>query len=150
MAYIIERLNPEDYHKCNNIWDMKNSPFTERFYNEILDGKRHVFIYKENGTFLAEGALVTQHEDPDYTIPNKRIYLSRMIVKREYRNKGIGTIMLKFLINKAKEMGYIEISLGVDLDNNAALHLYKKHGFTEVICEASDQYGKYLKLLKKL
>lgn len=149
-SYIVEQLNPEDYYKCNNIWNMKNDPFTEIFYKEILNGKRLVFIYKESDIFIAEGALVTQHEDSDYTIPKKRIYLSRMIVKPEHRNKGIGTIMLNFLINKAKEMGYKEISLGVNLDNYNALHLYIKHGFTEVIYEGKDQYGKYLKLLKKI
>lgn len=149
-AYKIEQLNPEDYHKCNNIWNMQSDPYTEQFYNEIASGIRLVYIYKVNNEFIAEGALVTKNEDPDYTIPGKRVYLSRMIVKPDYTNKGIGGIMLEFLIQKAKDMGYCEISLGVDCDNQNAVHLYQKHGFTEVIFEGEDEHGKYMKLLKRI
>ena len=150
MNYKIEKLNPQDYHKCNNIWNMENDPHTEPFYNEILSGNRIVYIYKINDEFIAEGALVIKNDDPDYTIPDIRIYLSRMIVKPEYRNKGIGGIMLEFLIQKAKEMGYCEISLGVDCDNQNAVHLYNKCGFTGVVFEGEDEHGKYLKLLKRI
>ena len=47
-------------------------------------------------------------------------------------------------------MGYKEISIGVDKDNTAALHLYRKKGFTTVIFDGADEYGKYYKLLKVL
>ena len=148
--YVIEQLRIEDYPKCGNIWNMESDPFTQQFYEEIKSGNRLVFIYKINGEFIGEGALIIKNDDPDYTIPDKRVYLSRMIVKPEYRNKGIGGMMLELLINKAKEMGYSEISLGVDLDNQNAVHLYNKFGFTEVVFEGEDEHGKYMKLLKRI
>lgn len=40
------------------------------------------FIYLENNEFVGEGSLVFRNNDPDYTIPGKRMYLSRMILKR--------------------------------------------------------------------
>ena len=109
-----------------------------------------VFIYKINGEFIAEGALVFDMGDPDYTIPKQRIYVSRMIVKKEYRNQGIGSEILKFLIEKAKAMGYSEITIGVDKDNKNALHMYRKHGFTEVLFDGADEDGEYLKLMKRV
>ncbi len=146
----VEPLNPEEYAKCSNIWNMQAQPMAEKWKEEIASGNRLVFVYKINGEFIGEGALVFDTGDADYTIPHKRIYVSRMVVKKEYRNRGIGSEILSFLINKAKEMGYPEITLGVDKDNQAALHLYRKYGFTEVLFDGSDENGAYFKLMKRI
>lgn len=146
----IERLNPEEYHKCSNIWNMKSQQLADKWLDEIKSGNRLVFVYKINGEFIGEGALVLDEGDPDYTIPGKRIYVSRMIVKKEYRNCGIGREILEFLIEKARSMGYSEMTIGVDKDNVNALHLYKKYGFTEVLFDGADENGEYFKLMKRI
>lgn len=147
---VIEPLAPEDYHKCSNIWNMKTQPLADKWLEEIKSGNRLVFAYKINGKFIGEGALVLDTGDPDYTIPEKRIYVSRMIVKKEYRGRGIGGEILEFLIAKAKSMGYSEMTIGVDKDNVNALHLYKKYGFTEVLFDGADENGEYYKLMKRI
>ncbi|SHM45286.1 GNAT family N-acetyltransferase [Gracilibacillus kekensis] len=149
--YQIKKLRLEDYNKCNNIWDMEKVPkMARKFYEELKIGNRITFIYVENNEFIGEGSLVFYNNDPDYTIPDKRIYLSRMIVKKEYRNRGIGGIIVDYLLSYAKELGYEEITLGVDLDNLNARHLYKKKGFTTILYTGEDEFGEYVKLLKKL
>lgn len=148
--YTIERIDIEEYYKCNNIWDMKKCPFTEQFKEQIISCNRFVYIYKINNEFIGEGDLVINKDDRDYFIPNQRIYVSRMIVKKEYRNRGIGSVILDYLIHQAKEMGYKEMALGVDMDNYQALQLYKKKGFNQIIRECEDEYGKFYKLLKVL
>ncbi len=147
---VIEPLKLNDYYKCSNIWNMKAQPLAEKWREEIASGNRLVFIYKINGEFIGEGALVLDTGDPDYTIQGKRVYVSRMIVKKEYRGQGIGSEILKFLINKAKEMGFSEMTIGVDKDNVNALHLYRKFGFTEVLFDGEDEDGKYFKLMKRI
>jgi ribosomal protein S18 acetylase RimI-like enzyme len=150
-SYQIKKLNLEDYNKCNNIWDMEKKPkMAKMFYDELVSGNRITFIYLENNEFIGEGSLVFKNNDPDYTIPDKRIYLSRMIVKEEYRNRGIGGIILDYLIDYAKQLGYEEITLGVDTDNLNARHLYEKNGFTNILFIGEDEYGEYVKLLKKI
>lgn len=149
-AFKIERLRLEEYEKCGNIWNMADSPYTEPFRREIETGNRIVYIYKAGGAFIAECALVLDKDDPDYTRPGTRIYLSRLIVKKEYRRQGIGGRLLGFMIQRAKEMGYREISIGVDKDNQAALRLYQKYGFSEVLFEGVDEAGGYYKLLKRI
>ncbi|WOV85664.1 GNAT family N-acetyltransferase [Sporosarcina jeotgali] len=150
-SYKIEKLKLKDYDKCNNIWDMNEKPkMAKMFYDELASGNRITFIYIENNNFIAEGSLVFKNSDSDYTIPDKRIYLSRMIVKEEYRNHGIGGIIVDFLIDYAQALGFEEIALGVDTDNVNARHLYEKKGFTDVLYVGEDNYGKYVKLLKKL
>ncbi len=147
---VIEPLNIEEYHKCSNIWNMKAQPLAEKWREEIASGNRQVFVYKINGEFIGEGALVFDTGDPDYTVPGKRVYVSRMIVKKEYRNRGIGSEILEFLIRKAKEMGYSEMTIGVDKDNVNAMHLYEKYGFNEVLFDGADEDGEYLKLMKRI
>ncbi len=148
--HVIERLDPEDYEKCSNIWNMKTQPLADKWLDEIKSGNRIVYIYKINDEFIGEGALVLDADDSDYTIPNRRIYVSRMIVKKEYRNRGIGAEILRFLTEKAEEMGFSEMTIGVDKDNTNALHLYWKHGFTEVLFDGADDDGEYFKLMKRI
>ena len=146
----IEPLTLEDYEKCSNIWNMKTQPLTEKWREEIASGNRLVYVYKINGEFIGEGALVLDTGDSDYTIPGQRVYVSRMIVKKEYRGRGIGSEILDFLINKAAEMGFTEMTIGVDKDNENALYLYRKYGFTEVLFDGADQDGEYYKLMKRI
>ena len=47
-------------------------------------------------------------------------------------------------------MGYKEVSIGVDKDNLAALHLYKKKGFTTILFDGADEDGEYFKLMTTL
>ena len=150
MNHEIEPLKIEDYFKCSNIWNMKTQLLTEKWREEIATGNRLVYIYKINDEFIGEGALVLDTGDADYTIPDKRVYVSRMIVKKEYRNRGIGSTILEFLINKAKAMGFSEMTIGVDKDNTNALHLYRKYGFTEVLFDGADEHGEYFKLMKRI
>ena len=128
----------------------KNPERTKKWYDEIVSGNRIVYIYTENEEFIGEGALVFENGDRDYTIPNQRIYLSRMIVKPDCQNRGVGGIILDYLIQTAKEFGYKEISLGVDKVNIKARHLYEKKGFNTVIFDGADEHGEYVKLLKML
>ena len=95
----MHKLEPQNYNKLNNIWDMSKKPeMSKRWCEQLVNGNRIIFVYIENGEYLGEGALVFDMNDPDYTIVDKRIYLSRMIVKPEHRNRGIGSIIIDFLI----------------------------------------------------
>jgi len=147
----IQKLEPENYHKCNNIWDMSQCPETvKKWYDELLSGNRVIFVYVEDGAYLGEGALVFDTGDPDYTIPNQRVYLSRMLTKPECQNRGIGGKLIDALVDYAKKLGYREITVGVDIANVGARWLYEKKGFTKIIFVGEDAGGKYVKLLKPL
>ena len=64
-------------------------------------------------------------------IKTKHNTMLGITVKEEYRNKGIGSRLLEFAINWAKETGVVKrIELHVFNTNGRAIHLYKKYGFT--------------------
>ncbi len=150
MNYTIKKLDISEYNKCNNIWNMAKFPLTEKFKKQIQEGNRVVFVYEVNGEFLGEIAYVLDMEDIDYTIPNQRVYISRLIVKKEYRNQGIGGTLIDYILDVVKNLGYKEATIGVDKDNTSALNLYRKKGFDIVIFDGADADGEYYKLLKNL
>jgi ribosomal protein S18 acetylase RimI-like enzyme len=63
---------------------------------------------------------------------------------KEHRNRGIGTLLMKKMIDLLKEKGYEQVSLSVD-KANYAVKMYQKLGF-EIIEEKGQGYLMLLKL----
>lgn len=148
MTGTIIKLHPGDYQRLTEIRELIE--MDEKWQKETLDGERIIFAFEQEGRLLGEGSLVLTNDDPDYTIANKRVYLSRLVVNEDNRRSGIGNALVVFLTEEAKKMGFTECSVGVNKDNEPALELYKKHGFDTVIFDGEDEYGAYYKLLKTL
>ncbi len=63
---------------------------------------------------------------------------------KEYRNQGIGIMMMNKMINYLQKRGYKQASLSVNKENSA-VKLYKKVGF-EIVEENEEDYLMVLKL----
>ena len=150
MEHQIVRLVPEDFYRvCSGIWNtVKHEQFARQFEQELYSGNRIAYIYQIGGENVAEISMVFNADDPDYTIEKQRAYISHLVVKQEYRRKGIGRALVNFIVDKAMEMGYKELSIGVDLNNYPAIRLYVDCGFDKVIYIGKDEQGEYLKLLR--
>ena len=150
MNEIIE-LDINNFEKCNNIWNMeKNKELRDRFYKELLNKNRMTFVYTKDEEYIGEVSIVFNKDDEDYTIPGIRLYISRIIVKKEFRGKGYGKKLMNHVIEYAKREKYKELSLGVNLDNYIALRLYVELGFNKIQYIGEDSDGKYVKLIKRL
>jgi len=55
-----------------------------------------------------------------------------LLIRSSYRDVGIGTEMMKTLIDQARIMGLKVLVLSVFATNERAIHVYKKVGFKEV------------------
>ena len=151
MNETIHSLTIEEFSKCSNIWDMeRHADMAARFLRELQSGNRMTWVYEQDGRFLGEISLVKEKGDPDYTFPRRRIYVSRLIVRKENRRQGIGKALVEYALSRAAEMGYSEVSIGVDMDNYPALRLYTGLGFREILFLGEDADGRFFKLLKKL
>ena len=83
-AFEVVRIGLEDWPKCGAIWNMETFPYTEQFREQIRAGNREVFVLTVDGTYIAECDLVK--DNPEYgTVPGRRLYLSRLIVRRDCR-----------------------------------------------------------------
>jgi ribosomal protein S18 acetylase RimI-like enzyme len=54
-----------------------------------------------------------------------------MAVARDWRGRGVGSALLAAAIDVARERGLHKLSLSVFAHNDAAIALYRKHGFVE-------------------
>jgi len=151
MRMQIKTLAVEDFPRCAELWDLKKQrTLAERFYSELQSGNRVTYVCEDEGALLGEISLVFKMEESDYTIAGKRAYVSHLVVKKEHRRKGIGKALAEHVIGQAKQMGLQELTIGVDLDNFAALCLYTKAGFDRVLAVCEDEDGRYVKLMKTL
>lgn len=57
-----------------------------------------------------------------------------LVVRRGFRDLGIGTALLRLLVDQARGMGIELLVLGVFAGNERARHVYEKVGFREVGC----------------
>lgn len=65
-------------------------------------------------------------------------------IYKEYRNRGIGTALMKSMLHLLKNCGYTKTSLAVQKDNYAVT-MYKSVGF-EVVTEMEEEYLMVCKL----
>ena len=97
--------------------DLKNIP-------EVYDKAGGTFVIAElEGKVIGMGALKR--------IDAETAELKRMRVQPEYQGQGLGTKLLELLESRAKELGYSRLILDTSLQQQAALHIYTKHGYKE-------------------
>lgn len=52
-----------------------------------------------------------------------------MSVRKDFNGLGMGSLMMEFIMEKAKVAGKMKLELEVRADNYNAIHLYEKYGF---------------------
>lgn len=57
-----------------------------------------------------------------------------IVIRESYRDIGIGTKMMKALIDQAKQWGLKVLTLRVFASNKRAFHVYEKVGFVQTGC----------------
>ena len=128
--------------------------------NELLsispvDG-RYLEKTKELADFFSEYALIKYRVTIEvkwllYLIDNKivgylnyylmyeKIEIANFNVLEKYQNKGIGTKLIKYLIDNYSNVD--NITLEVKSDNNKAIHLYEKMGFKRTAIREKYYHG---------
>jgi L-amino acid N-acyltransferase len=70
-------------------------------------------------------------------------------VRADARGRGIGTQLLRALIERAAALGKHVMIAGVDADNAASIRLHERLGFTRAgqLCEVGFKFDRWLDLL---
>jgi ribosomal protein S18 acetylase RimI-like enzyme len=95
-----------------------------------VDIEKRAASYKLDGFFLAEadGEIVGMLS----VYPSYHGFGEvGMSVAKEWRGRGVGSALMEQAIAFARERGLHKLSLDVFAHNEAAIKLYKKHGFVE-------------------
>lgn len=131
-----DRLNELFIEMLQTIYDTDqadgySSGDMDRFF---AGGDEWICTVADHDTIIAFLSIEVHHEDQEY------IYLDDLAVTGKYRNKGIGTSLIKRAEEYAKEIHLTTLYLHVEKTNVSALRLYQKLGYT--ICE--EQGSRYL------
>ena len=68
----------------------------------------------------------------EYALIYDRMEINNIMVDSNYRNKGIGSKLMSYLISEAISNRVVNITLEVRVSNEIARFMYKKFGFNEV------------------
>ncbi|MBP5279888.1 MAG: ribosomal protein S18-alanine N-acetyltransferase [Erysipelotrichaceae bacterium] len=97
-------------------------PWSRQYFEQELNNKElcQLFVYREDDRIIAYGDLWYMFENCD---------LTKIAVREEYRNRGYGYKMMSYLIRTAKARECEFMHLEVDVNNEAAIGLYRKMNF---------------------
>ena len=120
---MIELMKKED---LDQVMRIENEAFSrpwsrDYFIHEIEENEfSELFVYRLNDEIIGYVDLWYMFENCD---------LTKIAIRREYRNQGYGDRLLKFAMKLAKDRGCEFMHLEVNVHNSEALKLYQKNHF---------------------
>jgi len=111
------------------IEEFEETPAQKRSWiQKILENEReHLIVAEVNGEVVG---LIVFRSKGTKRLSHTGTFTA--MVKKEYRNQGIGKLLIKELLNWAEQNPLIEkVSLGVLSTNQRGIELYKSMGFVE-------------------
>ncbi len=127
IAYVSELANESDIYIALSPGEFRFTPAEEReILEQYASSENSIFLVAEfNGEIIGNlncrggSRKATQH-----------LATLGMSVSREWRNKGVGSLLLEYVIQWARETPNLSrIELNVFVENAPAIHLYSKCGF---------------------
>jgi len=130
----------KDFYDLNIEW-LEYFFQVEEYDYKVLSNSKKYIINKGGKIFFAETAGNIIGTVALMPTKNKLVFeLTKMAVKPEYRNKGIGKKLLKKCIDYSKSNSYSSIILYSNKKLNNAIHLYRNFGFKEIKMEKKSPY----------
>jgi RimJ/RimL family protein N-acetyltransferase len=119
--------------------------------DEEIDWLSGVLVRLERGkTFFliaeVDGRVIASSDINRQKGYEKHVGAVGIIIKRGFRELGIGTAMMRILVAQAEKMGIEVLTLTAFASNRRALHVYEKVGFvqTGLIPKKHLKEGKYI------
>ena len=114
---MISKLTKEEVQEVIQLGTMLNPNFSKLFHIENLNPNETIYIYKENN--INKGFIHIQNGIDIIDLLN-------IIVKPKYQNQGIGSVLLKYIIDNKQDK---KIMLEVRSKNINTIKLYQKYDF---------------------
>lgn len=131
MIVAVKKLNENEWANfCHKLWPDTEA---EEFISERKKGSLpYEYLYYEGRKPVGFISLSLRHDYVEGTTSSPVAYLEGIYVEPEYRGKQIGTELIRFAKNWAKEHGCRELASDCELENVASSRFHEKCGFKEV------------------
>ena len=126
-SYIIRKLNVSDYEKyLNLINQFRSTIFTLEEYKNILskiENNSTIWVIDYNNELIGTTTIIYEYKFIRNIV--KLAHIEDVCVDEKYRNKGIGNLLINYVVNEALNENCYKIILDCDekLEN-----FYKKSG----------------------
>ena len=80
----------------------------------------------------------------EYLKEDRKVFLSKLYVHKDYRHQGLGKILLKDCIDYARENNCDSIYLTVNKNNNDSINIYRHLGFKTIDSVVNDIGNNYV------
>lgn len=107
---------------------------------DIIEDKIDIFGLFQENRLIGEIHVAYIHDDDRFAVKNKRAYLFAFRIHKNFQGKGYGQFLMNEVVSILSEKGYSEFTIGVEDDNEMAIHIYSKLGFTQLIGRISEKY----------
>ncbi|MDE5576832.1 MAG: GNAT family N-acetyltransferase [Oscillospiraceae bacterium] len=139
--YIVRKITVSELPRLTELFDYNDiddmlAENASLIQNRIID----IFILLEGEKLIGELHVSYESEDRLEAIRGGRAYLSAYRVHKDFQGMGLGKFLMKSVIDTLAAEGYSEFTVGVEDDNDRALHIYKKFGFSQVIARKYEEY----------
>jgi GNAT superfamily N-acetyltransferase len=94
----------------------------------IHDPRAHILLAKDGANAVG---LIHFSTRKTALHPTPSALIDELVVTQSYRNKGIGSELLKAAIVKCRLLGCCELEVSMESSNRKARDFYHKHGFAE-------------------
>ncbi|TYB31567.1 MAG: GNAT family N-acetyltransferase [Candidatus Mcinerneyibacterium aminivorans] len=132
LCRIIKQVDFLHHRNLPNIFENNPGPArTPEYLFSIIDGEKKEIIVAETDEKILGLVIIGIETSPDYSvlIPRKYVLIDNIAVDDNYRNKGVGTALMKKVHKWAKSRNINEIVLNVYEFNDEAIEFYKKLGY---------------------
>lgn len=113
-------MNLGDFQEIEPIYNLEFDDFwkPQNLKSELQNVSSKYIVAKENGEIVGFAGIWYSVDDA---------HITNIVVRKSYRNKGIGSLLLEKLIELAKLK--TSLTLEVNTKNEIAQKLYLKYGF---------------------
>ena len=120
-------------HECHVNWRPDIFKHTKSIMNEEklsnMIKNNEIFVAIINKEIVGYVIISSREMKMEGYIYRKQIKIEAIGVDENYRNQGVGSKLLEFMKEYARENNYTDIKLTVNEENESAKHLYEKVGF---------------------
>ena len=122
---IIEKMTLKDYYNIKEVLKTElDDLWNPKILKEELENKYTKYIVAKINKNIVGFAGIKYNFST--------VEIMNIVTNKNYRRKGIATIMLNNLIELSKEFNVSKIELEVNEKNISAINLYQKKGFKQV------------------